>query len=520
MKKHITVHPFLFAVLPVLFLYSHNKGELYLSQLVAPLLVVGLSSLVVWSLLSLVVRDRLRAALLSSLFWVWFFSFGHLHRLVTRLPAADLASPRTSAFVAVYWAVLLVGIGLLTVQRRGLASLSSMLNIAAGALVTWHILAIGGYEFQRVLAYRRVRQAGGINLTGGAHAGVFPNIYYIILDGYARADVLRDIYHYDNRPFLRYLARKGFYVAPRGLANYGQTVLSLAAALNMEYLDQVAARVGVNSNDRAPLARMIQHNRLFGLLRQRGYRIVAFFSEYAPVDLRGADIYIGGGSRWTEFQRLILDTTPLPALCGAWVFEANDQPHAQAVLYAFKHLADTTRLKPPIFVFAHILCPHPPFVFDAHGPVAAGELRARARGRARLRHPEDELREYAQQVQFVNRQTQRAVEALLTGARWPAVIIIQSDHGPSSRTDWFSVERTDARERLGALVACRLPGAEVRLDDDLSPVNIFRIVLNRYFGANLPLLPNDSYYSTTRQPYRFVRVTERVARATEHSARP
>jgi len=498
LKRPVIVHPFLFAILPILFLYSHNAGELYLSQLAAPLLVAGLSSLLLWWALSLIFRDRRRAALLSSLFWVWFFSFGHLHRLVMRSPAADLAAPKTAIFVAIYWTLLLIGAGFLIVQRRGATGLSSMLNIAAGVVVAWHALTIGGYEFKRVLAYQRLRQAGRINLIDPARAGVCPNIYYIILDGYGRADVLRDIYHYDNRPFLQYLTRKGFHVVPQAQAGYCQTALSLAAGLNMEYLDRVAARVGVSSNDLAPLAKMIEHNRLFKLLRPRGYRIVAFSSEYAPLDLRSADIYLGGRSRLTEFQRVTLATTPLPVLLGAGALESNYQPHAQAVLYTFEHLADTTRLKPPVFVFAHIMCPHPPFVFGPDGPDTPRELRFR----------KDELREYVEQVQFVNRQTQRAVDALLAAARWPTVIIIQSDHGPSSRTDWFSVERTDARERLGALVACYLPGGDLRLDDDLSSVNLFRIVLNRYFGANLPLLPNDSYYSTSGQPYRFVRVTD------------
>jgi len=519
-KKHAILHPLLFAVLPILFLYSHNITELYLAQLLAPLLVAAFSSLLLWSLLSLALRDKLRAALLSSLFWLWFLSFGHLHRLLVSGHSADLASGGTTAFVAVYCTILLVGVGFFITARRGLPTLSSMLNIAAGALVAWHVLTIGGYEFKRMLAYRSVRQAPGIKLTQRTRAGALPNIYYIILDEYGRADVLRDIYHYDNREFLRYLARKGFQVAPQGQASYCQTALSLAASLNMEYLDDVAARVGLDSNDRAPLGTMIKHNRLFDFLRRRGYRIVAFSSEYDLADIRNADVYMDAGSRLTEFQRGLLDTTPLPLVLGRGR-SRNEQHHAEAVLYTFEHLADTTKLEPPIFVFAHIWSPHPPFVFDRTGRVVAPEQGFRRRDRARLQRLGGQLRQYVEQVEFVNRKIEIAVDQLLARARWPAVIIIQSDHGPGSRTDWYSAGRTDARERLGALIACYLPGADARVDDDLSTVNVFRVVLNCYFGADLPLLPNDSYFSTTAQPYRFVRVTQRVvASATTHSARP
>lgn len=48
------------------------------------------------------------------------------------------------------------------------------------------------------------------------------------------------------------------------------------------------------------------------------------------------------------------------------------------------------------------------------------------------------------------------------------------------------------------------------MDDDLSGVNIFRVILNRYFGARLRLLPNESYFSAIDRPDRFTRVTEQV----------
>jgi len=112
---------------------------------------------------------------------------------------------------------------------------------------------------------------------------------------------------------------------------------------------------------------------------------------------------------------------------------------------------------------------------------------------------------------FVNAKIKATVDAILRKSDWPSVIILQSDHGPGSRLDWDSAARTYQRERLGALIACRFPdGGSEPIDDDLSPVNLFRVVLNRYLGTKLALLPNDSYYSTWDHPYRFVRVTDKV----------
>ena len=48
----------------------------------------------------------------------------------------------------------------------------------------------------------------------------FPDIYYIILDGYAHFDTLRNIYGYDNSLFYDFLEKNGFYIPDNSLSNY------------------------------------------------------------------------------------------------------------------------------------------------------------------------------------------------------------------------------------------------------------------------------------------------------------
>jgi hypothetical protein len=77
--------------------------------------------------------------------------------------------------------------------------------------------------------------------------GRYPDIYYIILDGHARSDILAELYGYDNNWFVDSLRQRGFYVADRSRTNYAQTYLSLASTLNMTYLDSLAQAVGPKS---------------------------------------------------------------------------------------------------------------------------------------------------------------------------------------------------------------------------------------------------------------------------------
>ncbi len=78
--------------------------------------------------------------------------------------------------------------------------------------------------------------------------------------------------------------------------------------------------------------------------------------------------------------------------------------------------------------------------------------------------------------------------------------------------DWKSLEDTDVRERLSILNAYFLPGeGAVELYKEITPVNTFRLILNRYFGTDLKLLEDRSYFSTCEHPYRFLDVTDELS---------
>ncbi len=77
-----------------------------------------------------------------------------------------------------------------------------------------------------------------------------------------------------------------------------------------------------------------------------------------------------------------------------------------------------------------------------------------------------------------------------------------------NRRDW-----TDEliRKRMRIFTAIRLPdGEEDGLYGSITPVNIFRVVLNRYFWAGLKVHPDRAYFSGSEQPCRFRDVSEIV----------
>jgi hypothetical protein len=62
----------------------------------------------------------------------------------------------------------------------------------------------------------------------------------------------------------------------------------------------------------------------------------------------------------------------------------------------------------------------------------------------------------------------------------------------------------EVRVRLSSFGAFLLPGSPAPvIPDDASAVNYFRDVLNHYFKAGLPPLPDRHYFSRYERPYAF-----------------
>jgi hypothetical protein len=75
---------------------------------------------------------------------------------------------------------------------------------------------------------------------------------------------------------------------------------------------------------------------------------------------------------------------------------------------------------------------------------------------------------------------------------------------------WESPNHTCLWERTSILNAYYLPNGESQfLYPAISPVNSFRIVLNAYFGLNLDLLPDETYFTSHLTGRTFTNVTDR-----------
>ena len=96
-------------------------------------------------------------------------------------------------------------------------------------------------------------------------------------------------------------------------------------------------------------------------------------------------------------------------------------------------------------------------------------------------------------------------------------LVVGRDADGNERNGYFliSSDGTTESELLPLSDAFRdfgmfsLDGKEF-LYPEISPVNSFRVIFNRYFGAKFELLPDRSFFSTAKFLYKFHDVTDRV----------
>ncbi len=514
MKKTFAIYPYLFAIFPILFLYSHNIELLPMisfSKILIPIaIILGFTIISMVFLWLIFKKDGKKAAIVVSIFLVLFFSYGRIYDPIKGFKIGDviLGGHRYLLFV---WLILFILGTYFTVKtKKDLRNLTNIINVITIVLILFPLSNIGIYKFNT-----RDSQAdtGAVSMSEETiitgNTADLPDVYYIILDGYASVSSLEEFYDYDNHEFINFLTEKGFYIASNSRSNYPWTTLSITSALSMEYINYLGEEIGLESNDRTIPYQMISNSNVWKFLKSKGYQFVHFNSSgWGPTDSnRFADISIRA-NRLNEFNISLIQTTMLKPLEKYIIIESG----AQKVLYSLSNLGKVNQIDGPKYIFAHIMSPHPPFFFDANG-----ELIPKAEYKLA---PYWDPEKYLDQLIFINSRVELLVEEILSNSKIPPIIIIQGDHGarstigepdPDKPADhgWEYPTAENLRESTYILNAYYLPGnGSDLLYDSITPVNSFRVVFNTYFDEDFELLEDKIYYSVYKTPFDFFDVTE------------
>jgi hypothetical protein len=506
--RRFAFYPLCIGMFGLLSVFASNTEEASARELLVPIALVLAGTLAALGLASLALRNVHRGAMVAAPFVFCFLTYGFWADVLWTVHPDQSLRIAYHRIILVAQLFALAAIAYLVVRRvRDPKALTPRLNRFSLILLACPLVIIlsrwvsAGVRSAPAAASATDQSLliAPLNKTADR-----PDIYFIVLDAHGRQDTLRDQYHYDDGPFLQHLRDKGFWIAEQSTSNYMWTELSVPATLNMRYLndlpgDDIKAKIRV-------AAQLHRNSALVSELRTLGYRTVAFESMEKWLSQNNADIYykISNQVGFTPLQQLILDTSVLSEF-GAESIRSRlilDQFHLKREMMVFKlrKMPQVASIKGPKFVFLHVMEPHTPFVFAADGsdPVKRGygSMFDGINDDITIGQYHDWYRE---QAIYTDNQAAAMIDKVLARSAKPPVIVLIGDHGPRSG---MTTEPTasDLREYMSNLTAVYLPGKNNRgLYPQITPVNLFRIVLNDYFDANLPMLPDKSYYSYPEQ---------------------
>jgi len=513
--EKVPFYPYLIAIYPVVYLLAENIREINAGAgLRAALFFLTIAALAILfgCLLSHNTRKGaiIGGVMLLTFFLIFFVLYAPLYRSLREVQLAGQVLGRHRYLVPMSLILILAaGFGGFALTRRRsekqLKGITFALNAISSVLILIPLISMLIYTGNRQFSTGMKTSELPLLADMDDSPGLKPDVYLIILDMHVSDTALKTLTGYEDIPFSNSLREKGFYIADCSRSNYPATQYSITSQLNMDYIHNLT-----DSTDAKVLYQLMQSSRVERTLRSLGYRTYAFETGYQFTELHGADEFLrplGSATALltypgvTPFESLLLQVSG-----GRILYETRDQlsqkmqylidaayvEYRDRILYDLETLPGIAKDAGPKFVFAHIMAPHSPFVFDREGNFVQRRtpftLTADPEGYDFYEFSDA----YYEELLYLHKRVLGVVDEILSNSQTPPVIILQGDHG-MPRT-----AHRNAQYEIYFAIYMADKSSEA-LYSTLSPVNSFRVIFNDLFGTDYPLLPDETYYFDDEQ---------------------
>lgn len=365
---------------------------------------------------------------------------------------------------------------------------------------SWFIFVVSASGAIYEVAYEKILQPGQI-VQANSQLPVLSkseidqlnrsNVYFVVTDGYAGGNFMRDNLGFDNSPFVQEMEEAGFLVQPNALAPYNLTFLSLAAMLNMDYvLTADSARYRGRNQFYPSMMTRLQAPLAVREFADLGYEFWVFGNQWGRCAPKHVNCYDSVDDPVISYEiRGLIEATPFPWFEKKYkeLFPKPVKMH-DTIADFMTFLRQSTPSTDPSFYFVHHLPPHPPYFFSPDCERKPGvEIKFEAWGEAAKS-------EYLQNLQCTNVRLKALVSWITENDR-DAMVVVTGDHGSA----FSGIDHKE--ERLRTLTMSRFP---LRCTFDgqraSNSVNMMRMVLSCARGEDPVLLPNKSYIGFYRGP--------------------
>lgn len=320
-----------------------------------------------------------------------------------------------------------------------------------------------------------------------------PDIYLILADEYAGKTQLKDLFGFDNAPFLAELEKRNFHVVSNSSANYNFTEYSIASLLDMNYLTGVSEQVN-QLKDLPIILNTLKKNRTLDYFLSQGYSfynysIFDFNNHLAPVPptfLPLKTISITSQTFTTRIRRdlgyHLITTLKIKNNLSDYYYKDlinNNKIYELTESIASKKTAN------PKFIYSHLIMPHYRYYFDKNShPIPLEKIIDDAYCK--------DKNLYIEYLQYTNKKLLALIDNIKNSSDKPPVIILMSDHGYRQ----FKNNEPEYKEyQFMNLNAVHFPDKNYSLlYNNISNVNQFRVILNSLFSQKIPLLKDSTIF--------------------------
>lgn len=505
--KKLPIAPFVLTIYAVLSLWVVNSNQTPFFSIFRTLFFTLVITILILLFFALILQNWPKAGLASSLAIILFLTYGHIFNLLKGKEIFGVVFHQHRYLLAITGVIFIVFLVMILKSKKKSAEANLYVN-----LISLFLLVISGFQ----------AGSGLIKFDNGNHTSPqnkevshsqqidlmeTRDVYYIVMDAYSRQDLLQEEFGFDNSSFLEELTDLGFVIPNCSQSNYEGTQYSLSSSLNINYFDQLGISFSDLPNDPKgeDTIGIIKSNLVVEKFKEMGYKIVTFKSIFPFINLSDSDYYFDAEQfqpfyKKTEsinFQDLFFKTTlmrvpieiqqnfpekfdflpdSLLQLINpqAEKFSTREYKLYDQYLFELDKLRELPNLQERKFVYAHLLITHQPFVFNPNGSMRKSLV--------------DNPDAYIDQIRFSNQELIQIVKNIIENSNPQPIIIIQGDHSIVYQGE----------DRVKILNAYYLPdGGNDQVYPSITPVNTFRLVFNYYFGDDLPMLPDHSYYRET-----------------------
>ena len=433
--------------------------------------IVGAFALIhalVWLILRFIFRNSDRTCLAAYTLWgaFWFsrpvLSFIR-HSCAWTQALYDLIRPyRYAVVLGVFISVVLAAYLWLRKHPAVLRTTVKVLNIFMGVQLAI-LLGQIAHNVHEYAQLERHQQEHSVQPDGD-----YPNICHILLDAHPNLEGAR-LLGYDLQPFYDDLNKLGFITFPTSRSNYCMTHWSVPSMLTMDYLPGDETKLKDST-----LYGLSQNNPVFDTLMQHGYHV-----QCATSHAIGISLY---SSKYLQKSTYRLITTLVNIMFSPY-----------AIMERICHIIDLRKayrinhrtclewlLSPldhqPMYRYAHILCPHAPFVFSDNASATYGLMVQDRTTNANAKL----IPQIRANIAGIDAMVLPILKQL-TQQPNPPIIILHSDHGTG-----MGIYPSKVDDSFGNLLALYIPDNWKSDAKDLKFINLYRFILNHLFNDHRP----------------------------------